>query len=308
MTVRPVLAVDIGGTKLAAALADGDGTLRNRQQVPTPAGGDPDGVFAVLLDLVDAVTDAADPVAVGVGCGGPMTWPEGEVSPLNIPAWRSFPLRARLTERFPGLPVVVHNDAVAMALGEQRYGAGRGARAFLGVVVSTGVGGGLVLDGRVVSGPTGNAGHVGHVVVDADGPPCACGGAGCLEAIARGPATVAWALDQGWVPPGGEADGQRLVACARDGDPVALAALTRAGRALGIAFASVAASLDLDVIAVGGGLANAGELLLDPARAAFERHARLEFAKRCRIVAAVLGGDAGLVGAGELPALIDGAD
>jgi glucokinase len=303
-----VLAVDIGGTKLAAAWAVGDGTLRGRRAVPTPDGPDADDVFGVLVELLDAVCDGVTPKAVGVGCGGPMTWPEGEISALNIPAWRSFPLRARLAEHFPGVPVVVHNDAVAMALGEQRYGAGRGARAFLGVVVSTGVGGGLILDGRVISGPTGNAGHVGHVVADPDGPSCSCGGVGCLEAIARGPATVAWAVEQGWAPPSGEPDGRQLVAAARDGDAVALAALTRAGRALGVALASVAAALDLDRIAIGGGLANAGGLLLDPARAGFDRHARLDFTRRCRIVAAELGGDAGLVGAGELPDVFDGAD
>lgn len=307
MTTGGVLALDIGGTKLAAAWAGGDGTLRGRQLSPTPAGSDADAAFGALVALVDAVTDGRAPSAVGVGCGGPMTWPAGVVSPLNIPAWRSFPLRARLAEHFPGVPVVVHNDAVAMAVGEQRYGAGRGSRAFLGVVVSTGVGGGAVIDGRVLSGPTGNAGHVGHVVVDPDGPECGCGGVGCLEAIARGPAVVAWALSQGWSPDA-EPEGRRLVASARDGDAVALAALTRAGRALGVALASVAPVLDLDVVAVGGGLANAGELLLAPARAAFDRHARLEFTRRCRIVAAQLGGDAGLVGAGELPAMFDGAD
>jgi glucokinase len=274
----------------------------------TPVGADADGVFDALTTLLDEVTSGLDPTAVGVGCGGPMTWPDGDVSPLNISAWRGFPLRARLAEHFPGVPVVVHNDAVAMALGEQRFGAGRGARSFLGVVVSTGVGGGVVIDGRVVSGPSGNAGHIGHVVVDPDGPACACGGVGCLEAIARGPAAVAWAVEQGWAPPTAEPDGRQLVAAARDGDPVALAALTRAGRALGVALASVAAVLDLDVVAIGGGLVNAGGLLLDPARAAFDRHARLAFTKRCRIVAAELGGDAGLVGAGELPGMFDAAD
>ena len=100
---------------------------------------------------------------VGVGCGGPMRWPEAEVSPLNIPAWRGFPLRRWLREMFAGLPVRVHNDAICMAIGEHWRGAGAGARSLLGMVVSTGVGGGLVLDGHLYSGPTGNAGHVGHV-------------------------------------------------------------------------------------------------------------------------------------------------
>jgi glucokinase len=216
------------------------------------------------------------------------------VSPLNIPAWRDFPVVDRLRALLPGAPVVLHNDAVAMAVGEQAFGGGQGARAFLGIVVSTGVGGGVVLDGQPVDGPTGNAGHIGHVVVDADGPECVCGGRGCLEAIARGPAVVAWAHEQG----ASFADGRGLVAAARSGHAIALAALTRAGRALGVACASTAALFDLDVIAVGGGFAAAGELLLNPAVAAFERHAGMDFVRRCHLMPAALGSDAGLVGAG----------
>jgi glucokinase len=205
-----------------------------------------------------------------------------------------------MTERFGGaVPVGLHNDAVVMAMGEHAHGAGAGSRSFLGVVVSTGVGGGLVVDGAPLDGPTGNAGHVGHIVVDPDGPDCACGGRGCLEAIARGPAVVEWALAEGWQPDS-LADGVAVVGAARNGHPVALAALTRAGRALGIACASAAALLELEVIAVGGGLANAGDLLLSPALAAFDRYAGLDFVRRCRLVPAALGGDAGLVGAGVL--------
>jgi glucokinase len=288
------LAIDIGGTKLAAATVDDDGSLVGPGTCPTPVTGDADEVWGALAGLIDQVTVGSSVIAVGVGCGGPM---KGElVSPLNIPAWRDFPLADRLRELLPGVPVDLHNDAVAMAVGEHAYGAGRGARAFLGVVVSTGVGGGFVLDGHPVDGPSGNAGHIGHVVVDTDGPECVCGGRGCLEAIARGPAVVAWAHEQG----ASFVDGRDLVAAARAGDAIALAALTRAGRALGVACASTAALVDLDVIAVGGGLAAAGELLLSPALAAFERHAGMEFVRRCRLVPAVLGSEAGLVGAGVL--------
>jgi glucokinase len=290
-----VLAVDVGGTKLAAALAQSDGTLVRAAQRPTPVTTDADEIWAALAAVVDDL-DVASIRAVGIGCGGPMR--DELVSPLNIPAWRDFPLADRFRSRVPDVPVVLRNDAIAMAVGEHAIGAGRGAQAFLGIVVSTGVGGGLVLDGVPVLGPTGNAGHIGHVVVDADGPACACGGRGCLEAIARGPAAVAWAQEQGWAA--SETSGRALVATARGGDPVALAALTRAGRALGIACASVAALFDLDAIAVGGGLAAAGDLLLAPALAAFERHAGMEFVQRCRIVPAALGSDAGLVGAGVL--------
>jgi glucokinase len=297
-----VLAVDVGGTKIAAALVAADGSLDRRREIATPGDADAEGLWVVLAGLLDEVCAQSAPDAVGVGCGGPMQWPQGVVSPLNIPGWRAFALADRLREHFREAPVTIHNDAVAMALGEYLYGAGRRTRSFLGVVVSTGVGGGVVIDGEVVSGPTGNAGHIGHVVVDVDGPTCGCGGRGCLEAIARGPAVVAWAREQGWTPsdPDGATDGRALVSAARGGDPVAIAALTRAGRALGVALASVAATLDLDAVAVGGGLANAGDLLLGPARAAFDRHARLDYTRRCRIVAAELRADAGLLGAAAL--------
>jgi len=294
VTTDPVVAVDVGGTKLAAALVDARGVLVRSARAATPVTDDADAIWETLMQVVEEVDDATA-AAIGVGCGGPM---DGEmVSPLNIPAWRDFPLADRLRDA-THRPVVLHNDAIAMAVGEHAHGSGRGSRSFLGIVVSTGVGGGLVLDGRVIDGPTGNAGHIGHVVVDADGPLCACGGRGCLEAIARGPAVVAWACEQGWTA--SEPDGRSLVAAARTGAPIALAALTRAGRALGIACASTAALFDLDVIAIGGGLSAAGDLLLAPAQAAFERHARLEFIRRCWLVPAALGTDAGLVGAGVL--------
>ena len=127
-----------------------------------------------------------------------MTWPEGFVSPPNTAAWRSgFALGDALRAKYAGLPVRIHNDVVALVVGEHWRGAGRGVDDLLGMVVSTGVGGGVVLRGRVVDGRTGNAGHVGHLVVDPDGPACGCGGRGCVEAIARGPATVAWARERG---------------------------------------------------------------------------------------------------------------
>jgi glucokinase len=299
---RWALAIDIGGTKLAAARVLVDGTVDARGQRPTSDGAtSAEDLWSLLCALLDDVVTGERPALVGVGCGGPMQWPAGDVSPLNIAVWRDFPLRRRLQERYAGATVRVHNDAVALAAGEHWLGAGRGSRGFLGMVVSTGVGGGLVIEDRLVSGRTGNAGHVGHVVVDPHGPECGCGGYGCLEAIARGPAVVAWAQREGWRAPDGErADGRSLVAAAHAGDPVALAALTRAGQALGVAVASVAHVLDLDVVAVGGGLANAGDLLLGPARSAYTRHAGLDFARKCRIVPAALGADAGLIGAAAL--------
>ncbi len=195
----------------------------------------------------------------------------------------------------------VHNDAICVAAAEHWRGAGRGHRNMLGMVISTGVGGGLVLDGTLIAGASGNAGHIGHVVVEPeDGPPCACGGRGCLEAIARGPALAAWARRQGWRPGQDGATASDLAADAALGDPVGLAALRRAGRAAGIAIASATALCDLEVVAIGGGLSQAGPLLLDPLEQALRAHARIEFARDVRVVPAALGQDAGLVGAAAL--------
>ncbi|MER6946361.1 ROK family protein [Nonomuraea sp. NPDC000554] len=311
-----ILAIDVGGTKMAAGLVSRDGTVTASARTGTPQDADAETLWKTLVRLVEPFADGVE--GVGVGCGGPMTWPEGEVSPLNIPGWRGFPLRARLAGRFPGVPVRVHNDAICLALAEHWQGAGQGSRDMLGMVVSTGVGGGLILGGRLVDGATGNAGHIGHVVVEpVGGPPCGCGGHGCLEAVARGPALAAWAQAQGWVPDrplsvvGDGVDvlpyledravtGRKLAADARAGDAVALAAMRRAGRALGVAIASATHLCDLELVTIGGGLSQAGELLFGPLEEALREHARMEFAARVRVVPAALGQEAGLVGAAAL--------
>jgi len=184
MDAESVLGIDIGGTKTAAGVVGADGALRSFVSVPTPRAPAAEGLFDAVLGLAERAADASEvrPVAVGVGCGGPMRFPEGVVSPLHIPAWRGFPLRARL-ERALGLPTVVDNDARAFALGQARFGAGRGARCLLGMVVSTGVGGGVVEAGRLRHGASGNAGHVGHVVVSARGPRCDCGAPGLRDGV-----------------------------------------------------------------------------------------------------------------------------
>ena len=229
-----------------------------------------------------------------------MEWPAAKVSPLKIPAWQAFPLRDRLQERFGGLPVRLHNDAICFAVGEHWRGAARGRSTMLGIVVSTGVGGGLVLDGRLINGATGNAGHIGHVVVDPEGPPCVCGGRGCAEAIARGPALAAWAQAQGWRAGQPQVTARDLADDATQGHPIALAAMRRAGRALGIAIASATHLCDLEVVAVGGGLSQAGSLLFDPLEEALRTHVGLDFARGVAVVPAALGQSAGLVGAAAL--------
>ncbi len=296
MTAR--LALDVGGTKMAAAIVGDDDRILERAVAPTPPDAGAEELFDTVVLVVNAVLPAAPgPLAgLGVGCGGPMRWPSGDVSPLNIPGWRGFPLRDRLAEEF-ALPTRVHNDAVCLTVGESLIGAGQPAANCLGMVVSTGVGAGLILDGRLVSGASGNAGHLGHVVVHPDGPPCRCGGQGCLEAVARGPALVAWAREQGWRPTG-SGDAGALAAAARAGDEVAVAAFRRCGNAVGVALAGAVALLDLQTVALGGGVSRAADLLLPALFDAFDRHARVDFARRCRIVLAAP--DAGLVGAAAL--------
>ncbi|GAA2421728.1 ROK family protein [Actinomadura vinacea] len=333
MTGHPALAIDIGGTKLAAAIVHPDGRIAAHDRTATPSppperpkgggesspggvGGRPptmnrpperpegaEAIWSALVALVDKVfADAGAPslAGVGVGCGGPMTWPAAEVSPINIPAWRGFPLRERLRARYPGLPVRVHNDAVCVAIGEHWRGAGQGHDNVLGMVVSTGVGGGLILGGHLIDGGTGNAGHIGHVIVDPDGPPCGCGGRGCLEAVARGPGLAAWAREQGWRGDEDDPTGADLAEDARAGHPVAAAAMRRAGRALGLAIASATHLCDLDVVTVGGGVSQAGDLLFTPLTETFNTHARMDFAQRVRIVPTALGQTSGLVGAAAL--------
>ena len=303
---RPALAVDIGGTKLAAGLVEPAGRVLSWAQVPTPRDLDAEQLWRTLDTLITGVLHDANvtPAALagcGCGCGGPMAWPAGVVSPLNIPAWRDFPLRSRLADRLDGIRVRVHNDAICLVAAEHWRGAGRGRDNVLGMVVSTGVGGGLVLDGRLVEGASGNAGHIGHVVVDPDtGPECTCGGRGCLEAIARGPALVTWAQSAGWRPDQEDATARELAADAALGHPVGLDAMRRAGRALGVAIASATCLCDLEVVSVGGGLSQAGPLLFDPLEEALRAHARLGFARQVRVVPAALGQSAGLVGAAAL--------
>ena len=298
-----VLALDVGGTKLAAAVVDDSGRILGRGRVPSPTGTDPEALYEALLACAAAALRGADVIpgdldGIGVAAAGPMVWPSGEVSPLNMPAWRGFPLRKRLAEEFGAERVLIHNDAVGLTVGEHWKGAGTGTANLLGITVSTGVGGGLILDGRLYHGASGNAGHVGHVVVEPDGPVCACGGRGCVEAIASGPNAVRHALDDGWRPrPGVVADGVALAAAAAAGDAVALHNLARAGRAVGTAIASCASLLDLQVAAIVGGFSQSGPSFWDPLQEAFAAHAGFPFAAACRVVPGQLTDTAGLLGA-----------
>lgn len=294
----PSLVLDIGGTKIAAGLVGATGKLLYETRQPTPHTDDPEQVWAAAQRTITDVLAAVDgPVrGVGISSAGPIHLPDGTISPINIPAWRGFGIRDHVAAAVPGVPVRLGGDGLCMALGEHWRGAGQGAAFLLGMVVSTGIGGGLVLDGAPYDGRTGNAGHVGHVVVDVDGPPCSCGGRGCVEAIASGPHLVAWAREQGW----SGTDAKELADAAGRGEDVALRAFRRGATAVAAMIASVAAVCDLDLVVIGGGVAKAGPVLFDPLREALRTYAGLSFVAGLRVVPAALGGEAGLVGAAAL--------
>ena len=292
------LAVDIGGTKLAAGLIAADGTVVARVQRPTrlnheiqdvAAQSDHGGdgaerlwrdLEALVRDVAGAVPAADRLVVCGVGCGGPMTPGGEEVSPLNISVWRSFPLRSRLADA-TGLPTFVDNDAKALALGEGWVGAAVGARNYIAMVVSTGVGGGIVLDGRLLGGRLGNAGHVGHIVVEPDGRPCPCGSHGCLEAEASGTALAAITSGPASLAP------PELV--------------ERSGTLVGRAVGSVVNLLDLPLAVVSGSVAlGFGDAFFRAAQTELDARCGLEFTHGARVVPGGLGDTGPLIGAGRV--------
>jgi glucokinase len=276
MVASTALAIDIGGTKLAAGMVDEGGTLGWRAAVATPQTDSAEVLFSVLAALVERAP-AAGAVVCGVGSGGPMTANGEQVSPLNIPAWRQFPLRRRLAT-LTGLPTFVDNDAKALALGEGWRGAAIGLDDYLAMVVSTGIGGGIVLDGRLLEGREGNAGHIGHVIVVPGGRRCACGGRGCLEAEASGTAIAAITGR-----PAAEAD--RVT-------------MARAGLLVGRAVASVANLLDLALALVAGSVAlGYGAPFFAAAQAELDAGARLSFSRGAQIRPGGLGQDGPLIGA-----------
>jgi glucokinase len=281
------LAVDIGGTKMAAGLVAPDGTLLERALQPTPVTTGPEDaelLWGTLAGVVRGVAGRVGPgdrlVVCGTGCGGPMSPGGEEVSPLNIEGWRGFPLRARLAA-LTGLPTFVDNDAKALALGEGWVGASAGYDDYIAMVVSTGVGGGIVLDGRLLDGRLGNAGHVGHIVVVPDGRACVCGSRGCLEAEASGTALAALT-----------------------GRPAEMASpewVERTGMLVGRAIAAVAVLLDLSLAVVSGSVAlGFGAPFFAAAQAEMDQLCRIVFARGARVMPGGLGDAGPLIGAARL--------
>jgi glucokinase len=298
-----ILALDIGATKVAAGRIAPDGGAHDIRTIPMPERGVWDAVRRLLLDAARG----EEIERVGIATAGPVHMGDGVTAPINIPEWQSgFPVMQAVHELFPEATVRFALDGVCAALAEQRYGAVRGVPDALVLVVGSGIGGGILIGGFTAVGRTGNAGHIGHLPVLGFDDECACGNRGCVEAVASGPSTVRWARRQGW--PG--TAGAELVAAARAGDRLCIDALHRSGTALGQTIAAAAALLDVDLVVVGGGFAQAGPLLWEPMREAVGRHTGLAFLRPdspvaggtpgLRVVPSLLRETATLVGAGVL--------
>jgi glucokinase len=284
------LGIDLGGTTIDWVVldADDDAGVVARGGEETRAERGPDSVIETIAAIARSAVDEHGIVGIGLGMPGPLDLERGRaVFVANMPGWADFPIVERL-ERGTGQTVALLNDARAFTLAELRLGAGQGVSDLIGVTLGTGVGGGIVVGGRLLLGLNGTAGEIGHQTLDPAGPRCACGNTGCLEQYASGPAIARAA---------GLATAAQVVEAARAGDARARAVLAQAGAYLGIGIANVALAVAPELVVVGGGVSAAGELLLEPACAELRRRLTVMPAERIRLVPAALGRDAGAIGA-----------
>lgn len=310
---RLVIGIDLGGTKIATALVDDAGAILSYDYRETLSEEGPEAVVKRMVDAARVVTaqagmEPAQVLAVGVGSPGPLDIETGVVlAPPNLPGWDDVPLTQPIEEAL-GIKVFLENDANAAALGEHRFGAGRGTKHMIYVTVSTGIGGGLILDGKLYHGFDGMAGEVGHVTILPGGPLCGCGNRGHLEAMAAGPAIAREARER--VARGAstsitaltEGDPERITAklvaeAARQGDTVAQEILAEAMGYLGIAMANYVNIFNPEIIVIGGGLSNIGDALLEPVRRVVREQAFPVPAQSVRVVLAELGDKVGVLGA-----------
>jgi len=306
-----VVGIDLGATKIALGLIDTQNRIIARQRVPTAPLEGPDAAVARMAQAIDALKSALPAgmrlTGVGICSPGPLDHRTGMLlDPPNLTGWVNVPLRQMLADRL-GLPVTLEHDAKAAALGEYHYGAGRGERDMIYIVVGTGVGSALILDGKVHRGRNNSAGEVGHITIRSEGELCSCGNVGCVESFTAGPAiarTYRRALAATGAPGPAESieaiTTEIIVERARGGEMLAVQVLADAGEALGTAVATLAMILDVELYVIGSSVAKAGDLLLEPARRAVAHHAHRSVAARVRIVRSELEDDGPILGCGWL--------
>ncbi len=305
------IGIDIGGTKIAAALVSESGEIIRDLKVPTPAK-DSEKIADAVVDLINELASGQQVSAVGVAAAGFIDAERANIVYAPNLSWRNEPLKAKLEARV-NLPVFIDNDANAAGWAEFRFGAGRGVKHMVMLTVGTGVGGAVVVDGHLLRGGFGIAAELGHINLVPNGEPCGCGQLGCLESYGSGTALLnaAKRLAGSGEPAGarlaelqaaaGELTGQEVYQAIQERDAGTLALLADLGAALGRAVASLTAVLDPELVVIGGGVSATGDLLLDPIRAAYLAHLPARgFRPELRIVQAELVNDAGVVGAADL--------
>jgi glucokinase len=288
------LAVDVGATKVALAKVDRSFEVTSKHEVFVKEN---DFLWEEIAAVTQELFEEADGsfIGVGIGSAGPLHLSTGAISPVNIPVWRGFPIVEKFVELTETRNVVLHGDAMALAHAEFRLGAGRGVSNMLGLVVSTGIGGGLVLNDELYIGESGNAYFIGHHTINFDGIDCACGRRGCVETYASGPRMVEIANSRGWK---GEASFIALAESARGGDATALEVIDEGARALAIGIVNSIGSLDIQTVVIGGGVSQSGDVYWNPLRYHVKNEARFtDFISNIDLRPAQLQRDAGIVGA-----------
>jgi glucokinase len=302
-----VAGIDIGGTKIALALAAGDGRIVEQTRFPTRIEEGPHRIVEQALKEIGRMLErtGARLAAVGIGCGGPLDRGRGLIlSPPNLPGWDEFPVVALVEERL-GARACLDNDANAAALGEHRYGAGRGYEDLVYITQSTGIGGGVIVRGRLVHGIYDGAGEVGHMTVLPDGPPCGCGARGCLEALCSGTAIARRARERmaagetsslSALGPEG-VTGRAVAEAALAGDALAREVWDEMIHYLAVGVGNLFNVLAPEAVVIGGGVSTAGEQLFGPLRERVRSRARMLPPEKINILQASLGGDSALYGA-----------
>jgi glucokinase len=305
------IGIDIGGTKIAGALVDAEGQIIKESRVPSPAQ-DAEALVDAVVGLIEELSEGHQVLGAGIAAAGFIDAQQSNIIYAPNINWRNEPFKARLEAKL-SIPVIIENDANAAGWAEYRYGAGKGYQHMVMLTIGTGVGGAVIVDGKMLRGGFGIAGELGHLRLVPNGLPCGCGQSGCLESYGSGTALLksAKALADSGDPDGsklrelqaatGQLTGQEVYQAILESDPGALRLLAELGDWLGQGVASLAAVLDPQIVVIGGGVSAAGDLLLEPIREAYLRHLPARgYRPELAVVAAELVNDAGVVGAADL--------
>ena len=309
----PVVAIDIGGTKIITACISADGQVLAKDRFPTLADEGPEAVINRMFSSIDRLLsqnnmEPAQIHSIGIAAAGAIDFKDGVISESpNMPGWHNIALRDIMQEKY-GLNTFLVNDASAAALGEFSFGAGKGTRNMVLLTLGTGIGGGIIVNGELYTGATGSAGEIGHMTIEANGPQCTCGSTGCLEKLAAGMAIASNAQERArsgektslFEMAGGKIENitaETVSSAARNGDTLALDVINRAAFYLGVGLANLVNIFNPEVIVIGGGMAKMGDILLEPARELVRVRAFSLLVQAVRIVTAELGNEAGIYGA-----------